>query len=365
MKRLNLEQRVRIWISLSFLLITGTAQAAPCITAGPACAEWITLAGGPARLLAYRNHALETRNEAITRGLITVHGLGRDADNYFRHVLAAAFLAGALEDTVVIAPRFAANSGGPCRDATAPNELTWQCQPRNDTWRTGGAAVDHPQITSFDIVDEILRRLAHKEVFPNLKSIVVAGHSAGGQFVSRYEMANQVHGKLGVSITYVVANPSSYAYLDSLRPTPAALPANVAAAAPGYVAPLGAKPPAPFVAYADAQGCTAYDNWPYGLQHRNGYAARLADEQLKKQLAERSTTYLLGELDILPLYGFDSSCSAMAQGPTRLARGMAYGKYVTEKFGAQHKTLIVRACGHSARCMFTAELALPLIFPGN
>ena len=84
---------------------------------------------------------------------------------------------------------------------------------------------------------------------------------------------------------------------------------------------------------------------------------------MKKQLAIRPTSYLLGELDILPLYGFDASCAAMAQGPTRLARGAAWGKYVNEKYGAQHKTLVVPACGHNARCIFTADAVLPLIFP--
>ena len=106
-----------------------------------------------------------------------------------------------------------------------------------------------------------------------------------------------------------------------------------------------------------------YDRWPYGLQHRTGYSARIADDQLKGQLVARPTTYLLGQLDILPLYQFDTSCSAMAQGPTRLARGLAYGKYLNEQYGAQHTTVVVPACGHSARCMFTAEPALPLIFP--
>lgn len=55
-------------------------------------------------------------------------------------------------------------------------------------------------------------------VFPHLKAIVVSGHSAGGQYVTRYEMANQIHDTLGVPITYVVSNPSSYAYLDPERP---------------------------------------------------------------------------------------------------------------------------------------------------
>ena len=322
----------------------------------------VGIPGAPGRTLVYRSYALDAKNTAITRGVIMVHGLGRDAHNYYRHVLAAAFLAGALHDTVLIAPRFASNEGGACKDTLAAGELGWHCQPRNDTWRTGGAAIG-AEVTSFDIVDELLRRLARKDVFPNLRTLVVAGHSAGGQFVARYEMANQVHDQLAIKPTYVVANPSSYAYLDPLRPTAAALPTDVAAAAPGYIAPLPANPPAPFAPFADAANCTTYDNWPYGLQARNGYASRLGDEQLKKQLAARPTTYLLGELDILPLYGFDSGCAAMAQGPTRLARGLAYVRYVNERFGAQHKALVVPACGHNARCMFAWDMALPLLFP--
>ena len=349
-------------VSLPLLLCASVAAAAPCATASPACTEMVGIAGAPGRTLVYRSYPLDARNPAIVRGVIVIHGLGRDADNYYRHVLAAAFLAGTLDDTVLVVPRFASNEGGACKDALASGELGWRCQPRNDTWRTGGAAVGS-EVTSFDIVDELLRRLARKEVFPNLRTLVVAGHSAGGQFVSRYEMANQVHDSLPVKPSYVVANPSSYAYLDALRPSAAALPAGVAAAAPGYVAPLPANPTPPFVPFSDAANCTGYDTWPYGLQGRNGYSTKLTDDQLKKQLAARPTTYLLGELDILPLYGFDSSCPAMAQGPTRLARGLAYAKYVSEKFGAQHRMLVVPACGHSARCMFTADPVLPLLFP--
>ena len=70
-----------------------------------------------------------------------------------------------------------------------------------------------------------------------------------------------------------------------------------------------------------------------------------------------------GELDVLPLAGFDSSCPAMAQGPTRLARGQAFGSYVNAKYKAQHKVTVVPLCGHNARCMFTAEVALPILFP--
>jgi hypothetical protein len=122
---------------------------------------------------------------------------------------------------------------------------------------------------------------------------------------------------LGVPVTYVVSNPSSYGYPDANRPVD------------------GSKE---FRAFSDARNCTTYDRWPYGLAGRVGYAARLTDEQMKRQLVPRPTVYLLGGLDILPLAGFDSSCPAMTQVPL---------------------------CGHNARCMYTAEPARAILFPAR
>ncbi len=312
-------------------LCTATAVGAPCLTAGRECTEWVRLGDRGAGSLIYRSYPLAERNEAIERALVMVHGASRDADNYFRTAMAAAFLAGALNNTMLIAPRYASNDGRGCRDTLAADELNWPCN--GNSWRSGGAAAQDRTLTSYDLMDDILKKLANRDVFPNLKEIVVAGHSAGGQFVTRYEMANLVHEKLGVPVTYVVANPSSYAYPDATRPIRGRI------------------------------RCADYDSWPYGLKNRRGYAERLTDEQLKKQMASRPVTYLLGEIDILPLGGFDGSCAAMAQGPTRLARGEAFGKYVDGKYGAKHKIQEVNLCGHNARCMFTADEALPVIFP--
>jgi len=359
MKRNHTSFALSAWLCLSGVLGAGAARAAPCTTASSECTEWVSLAEGSSRLLVYRSHPLEVRNDGITRGLVMVHGGGRNADDYFRDSLAAAFLAGALEDTIIVSPRFASNDGGSCRDVLAGNEQNWPCDgPQR--WGVGGSVSGNGKLTSFDAADEILRKLARKEMFPNLSSIVIAGHSAGGGFVTRYGMTNEVHELLGVPVTYVVANSGGFAYLDSLRPSGSAVPPNVAPAAPGYVPPVsGAQPP--FVAFSDSQNCTGYDNWPYGLKNRSGYSARFTADQLKKRLAARRVTYLQGGLDVLP--PTDVSCSAMAQGPTRLARGLIYGRHVNERHGAQHKTVVVPPCGHSSRCMFTADAALPLIFP--
>lgn len=335
---------IRTLATLAAVFVAATAWSDPCTTATQSCTEWVQL-GPQARSLVYRTYALETRNDKITRAVVMVHGAGRDADNYFRTIVAAAFLAGALDDAVVIAPRFASNDGRGCKDTLAPREVNWPCN--GDSWRSGGASETSignggEKLTSFDFADEILKKLANKALFPNVKRIVVTGHSAGGQFVNRYEMANRVHDSLGVPVTYVVANPSSYAYLDATRPR---------------------EEGRDFGPFRDARNCTTYDDWPYGLEHRTGYASRLTDDQLKTQLSSRPTTYIVGELDTLPLAGFDSSCPAMAQGPNRQERGKAFERYVAEKVGAHHTLFVVPLCGHNARCMFTADPVLAMVFP--
>src|SRR5262245_55553454 len=110
--------------AIGYLLVCGfaaalisarTAEAAAC-TATSACVEWITLGGDASRSLVYRTYPLTERNPSIVRALIVVHGASRDADNYFRSALAAGFLAGALDDTVIVAPRMASNNGDGCKD---------------------------------------------------------------------------------------------------------------------------------------------------------------------------------------------------------------------------------------------------------
>ncbi len=305
----------------------------------------------------YRSYGLDVPNSRVTRALIMVHGTGRNADHYFLTAMSAAFLAGALEDTVVIAPHMI-----DATDPAAANEVVWQT-----SWRTGGPSRADASLSSFDFADAILRKLAKKSLFPNLQHIVVAGHSAGGQFANRYAMSNKVHGTLGLQVTYVVANPSSYAWPSAVRPLPQD-DADPATAKDGWNLTPNANPLPPHTTFTfgpfDATKAPNYNNWPAGLEKRTGYTESMSHDQLVKQLVERTTTFLLGQVDTLPLGGFDSSATAMAQGPTRRARGEAFVKYVNNELGAKHKIVIVPECGHNDRCMYTTGIVFPYIFPG-
>jgi hypothetical protein len=121
--------------------IAAAPAAAPCTLASPACTEWIALRGHESRILVYRSYSLVAGNQRVTRAFVFVHGINRDADNHFRTALAAGFLANAIADTVIVAPRFASNSAargnesGNCADTLGLNEANWFCEnQRPDTW---------------------------------------------------------------------------------------------------------------------------------------------------------------------------------------------------------------------------------------
>ena len=242
---------------------TQPAPAAACTTATAACTEWVALGAGSARSLIYRTRSLDARNENVRRALIMVHGTNRNADHYFSTAVAATFLAGAIDDSVVISPRIA-SAAGSCHDTLAPNEVSWSCT--GDSWRSGGTAASHSSLTSFDFLDEILKKLANKSVFPNMRAIVVAGHSAGGQVVARYQMANRVHETLGVPVSYVVANPSSYAWPDATRPQQVDDGATDNAKGAWETEKVHTK-----FSYGafDSSACPNYDRWPAGLENRS------------------------------------------------------------------------------------------------
>jgi pimeloyl-ACP methyl ester carboxylesterase len=346
--------------ALAALAVSASAAPAnaPCVRAAPECSEWVALGHGGARSLVYRSFPLTRRNPHIRRALIMVHGTLRNADHYFTTANGAAFIAGAQDDTLVIAPAFH-SAEGQCKDTLSPHEVSWSCG--GDSWRSGGRAASDKDLSSFDFMDQILKAIADRRVFPNLEAVVVAGHSAGGQFVIRYAMANRVDEALGVPVSYVVANPSSYPWPDPSRPLPER---DGAPAAAGE----GWKSETPHTDFAygpfDSSGAPNYDRWPYGLQGRtDGYTKDEDDARLKANLASRRIVYLLSQVDVLPLGGFDGSPNAMAQGATRRARGEAFVKYVDEHLGAKSKTIIVPECGHNDRCVYTTDEVLKVIFP--
>jgi pimeloyl-ACP methyl ester carboxylesterase len=272
---------------------------------------------------------------SITRAVIVLHGRLRNADVYYKSAQTAQAAAGDEgKATIMIVPQFLAQvdiDAYKLRDET----LRWSLEG----WEGGDAALAPNPVSSFEALDAILAKLADRRIFPNLKQVVVAGHSGGGQVAPRYAIAGKGEATLArqhIEVRYVVANPSSYAYFSAERPEP-----SIAASCPGY------------------------NNWKYGMDERPPYLAHATPAALEQRYVEREVIYLLGTLDTNPQHpALDKSCMARAQGPYRYSRGHAYADAMAKRDNGtpNHKLFDVAGVGHDGDKMLTSKCGLAALF---
>jgi hypothetical protein len=303
-----------------------------CTAAGPACHERFEV--NPGRFVRYyRSFEITRPNPQIRRVLIIVHGLDRNADSYFTTGILVAEARDALRETLVLAPRFQALDDNPTADEYY--------------WATGGWARGHlsltggptPRVSSYEVVDRILERLADPSVFPALDEIVVAGHSAGGQYVHRFASGSPVEHEIPrLRYRYVVANPSTFLYLGPERPDGEG----------GFAVP-------------DVAACPDYNFWHRGLEERNTYMNRLTPQEIRANLAGRDLRILLGTADTGSA-DLDMTCAGMLQGEHRYDRGLKIMAFMDAFFpGHGHRVYQVWGVGHSNRQMFTSLTGLQAI----
>ena len=269
----------------------------------------------------------------VTRALILVHGRLRNAQTYLQSGIDAAEHAGVSANTLLLAPQLlkAPDSKRNHRDGQA---LRWN----GNGWMAGEPSTGPGQISSYGALDQIIKHLGNRTLFPALKEIVVAGHSGGGQVVQRFALTGHDHPTLkneGIRLRYVVANPSSYAYFSRQRPV-----------------------------QFDTASCPGFNDWKYGLQHLPAYAKGQSVEQLEQAYVSRDITYLLGQQDTDPNHpALDKSCEAETQGAYRLMRGHNYFDYLKHRHPQLSQTLVeVPGVGHNGDEMFTSPEGQKVLF---
>lgn len=266
---------------------------------------------------------------SATRAIIIVHGVLRNADTYFATgelMLKAAD----ARDTLLVAPQFVEASDLKGHDVPA-STLRW-----SDDWAGGAPALAPAPISTYSVFDAMLARLADRKRFPRLASIVVIGHSAGGQIVQRYAVVGvgpSLAARSGTHVHLIVSNPSSYLYFGTWRPDP-------------------------------QPHCADVNHWRYGFvgvpPYVNGTPAAY-----EERYVARDVTYLLGTADANPReWDLDTSCAGESEGPYRFARGKAYVAYLKQRHpsGTAQDYAFVSGVGHDNRLMFTSKCGIAVVF---
>ena len=154
-----------------------------------------------------------------------------------------------------------------------------------DDWRGGGDA-SNAAFSTYDIIDLIFSRLGDTSLYPNLRRVVLAGFSAGGQFVSRYAAVGKGKVRAGVEMAYVAMSPSTWLRLDPATP------------------------------------------WHYGLDGRTRYSKGVSNDQVLTNLTTRTVVYACGSKDVSTHGALDKNPPAMQQGPNRYARFLSQKRHI-------------------------------------
>lgn len=267
----------------------------------------------------------------VTSAAIVVHGYPRDVGNTLSAALAAAKGNPAAPHLLIVAPLFQVSTAqarhchSPGLPAPLPGDAAWRC----NSWLTGGLD-ERKRLSAFAALDAVMKEM--KQRWPGLQLITVAGFSAGGQFVQHY--IPFAHPPEAVALRYVVADPGSWLYFDTLP----------------------------------ALGCPAINRWKYGLSDLPGWLAANG-ASARENYRTAKITYLEGADDTGKGAGsywriLDNSCAASRQGRFRLDRGINYARYDKQvlKPDTPHELLIAAGCRHDVRCVFTSPEGRQVLF---
>ncbi len=288
----------------------------------------------------------------VVRALMVFHGKNRNADTYNESGLRAIRNGGAAaKGTLLITPQFLEQVDVEAHGLPG-TVLRWA----PEAWMEGANALNAP-VSTFDAMDAVLTVLADRRLFPNLKTVVLAGHSAGAQLVQRYAVVGRGGDTLaqtGAHVRYVVANPSSYLYFSPERP----------------VLRSDLKPQGEFAFAVPEENCAGkYDRWKYGLTGTPPYVGAADGLALEKRYLSRDVVYLLGTKDTDPDHPeLDKSCSGEMEGPYRFFRGKAYFRYLELRHPELNGTAAVQqlwlapGVDHDGERMLNSECGLAALF---
>lgn len=298
---------------------------------------------------------LERSHRHISSAVIGIHGMARDAAAVLSTLRRARRLSRVDGDdpgpALLLVPVFPVKSDA--RAGLVPDDVPcWSAQG----WKEGNRSVGLdgrsplPRLPSFAVIDLVLERLADRQLYPALRRVALVGHSAGGQVVQRHAAASALPDRLtaaGVTVLHLVANASSYLYLDERRPT----------AGGGFARPA-------------ADDCPDWNRYKYGLEEPNSYVGTSSTALILDRFRRRDLVYLLGTADDDMAHPeLDRSCAARLQGCHRLERGRQYHAHLASVLGpeaaAQHRLVLIEGVGHDARGMLTAAATRRYLFGGS
>lgn len=212
--------------------------------------------------------------------------------------------------------------------------LRWSVMEPYAGWVTGqesssdfvaGRVGGSPHISSFAVMDYVLLLLTDKNIFPDLKNIVIAGTGVGGVFAQLYAALGQspdVLASEGIATRYVSADAPSFLYMDKMR---------------AQLAPSGdyqAPDAVPAFTQVNTASCPAFNTYPFGLEARPPYAQNQGEDAVRLRYGTRAITTLVPANATQPLATTTPmACAFALQGHSLTERAKIHFAHVQRLYG--------------------------------
>lgn len=248
--------------------------------------------------------------------LVYVHGASLNGADHFGDAIDAINQTGLSSSTIVLAPQYEMTN--------TRNNYYWT----KYSWKDGKKSINAvPKISSYAIFDSLLINNVLKS-YNQIQTIVIAGHSAGGQFVYRYAVLSKLPDSISQEVIYLPMNPSAVTYLGPERWN---------------------KDKNRFEIPLNAPSCSAYDDWIYGLSNisTNEYDRNITASSIKEVFPWRNLTIGTGTED-LEGQGESTDCEDLYQGLHRHERANnAYHYMKTFYPSTLHQKIDVQGVAHN------------------
>lgn len=270
----------------------------------------------------------------VERLIISIHSSSYDPDFYVDTIMAiTAEHREMQEKLLIISPAFYREDKTTLKDV-----VIWQTDP---FWGNNRALYQNKEVTlsAFEVLDQLIEYILSSDNFPNIKQIVIIGHSAGGQFVNRYAASNTFMDKYTIPVKFLVMAPSSYLYFSPKR-------ANDENRT-HFETPYPKNP--------------AYNQWGYGVKKLYGFHKKynVSANKIQKRYPTLKIRYLVGSEDVHLSNTLDMNAEAMLQGLNRKQRAITYYNHLQDHFGSEiiqnQDFFIIDGMGHSAKDLIESE----------
>jgi hypothetical protein len=279
----------------------------------------------------FSNFKTDVINTKITKAVIVIHGALRNGNEYYDDMVKALRAEGLIGSILILSPTFRKVNDARKRKK---DEFYWG-RAWDTKWKYGYIS-SGPKVgtSSFKLLDNLVLSL-NSVNFPNLKQVIVTGHSAGGQFTIRYAFSSEIDSLSEFKVSFVPSNPSSWLYTTDNRGSKI----NGKYALKNFNKSL----------------CPEYNQYIYGLEGK--LPSYFPKDLIKanKKFVLKDIRYLMGQADTEGS-SLDKSCEANIQGKNRIERGIHYYQTMRNTFPkTTHKLFKVPAIGHDHFLMYSSK----------